>query len=583
MSKTAAFYFWFCDAANNLANIQGPVASSFGIWSEDGQDFQPIWNSMSAGDIFFSDVNTQWGNYASTYLKTNECSSMYQKIWDVDFYTPTFPVYHPVDPLPDTNLSYVIITGKPTINVGDYYFSATKGQLNQRTYITGEGCSMYQVTNGTSTFIGTNIDLPIGYASSDSNKNVCGANITPTLLQRLRINSGTPNRNNARYNRINNTTIINAIYSYIENSPYTPPPTDPYNGAGDSDTGGGGGTFDGSSDPVPVPSLPSVGATNTGFISLFVPTQSQLKQVADYLWSGLFDLSTYLKIFENPMDCILGLSVVPVTIPTSGSAQITVGNIELSGISLPLASQQYVEVDCGSIPFTDKFFGSYLDQDPYTKMALFVPYSGVHSVKADDIMGKTVNLKYHIDILTGSLVAFLTCGDSVLYEFNGACASNIPVNSMNYASTIENAIRIAVNIGTTVATAGASAPMTGAATAAKGATDGARLFGTAVNMAGSTAEGILSLKPNIDRAGSLGGTTGLMGNQTPYFIITRPRLCKPANQNTFKGYPSFIQVTISELIGQGYTEFDTVVLAGLYLTDGEKEELKQILESGVYL
>lgn len=365
-----------------------------------------------------------------------------------------------------------------------------------------------------------------------------------------------------------------------KNGSVAPPDTDPYADAGNSSTGGGGGTFDGSSDPVAVPSLPSVGATNTGFISLFVPTQAQLKQVADYLWSGLFDLSTYLKIFENPMDCILGLSVVPVNVPTSGSAQITVGNIELSGISLPLASQQYVEVDCGSIPFTDKFFGSYLDQDPYTKMALFVPYSGVHSVKADDIMGKTVNLKYHIDILTGSLVAFLTCGNSVLYEFNGACASNIPVNSINYASTIENAIRIAVNIGTTVATAGAAAPMTGATAATR---EAARTFGTAVNMAGSTAEGILSLKPNIDRAGSLGGTTGLMGNQTPYFIITRPRLCKPANQNTFKGYPSFIQVTIGDLIGEGYTEFDTVILAGLYLTDSEKEELNQILESGVYL
>ena len=36
-------------------------------------------------------------------------------------------------------------------------------------------------------------------------------------------------------------------------------PTDPYADAGDSTTGGGGGTFDGSSDPVPVPSLPSVG------------------------------------------------------------------------------------------------------------------------------------------------------------------------------------------------------------------------------------------------------------------------------------------------------------------------------------
>lgn len=421
------------------------------------------------------------------------------------------------------------------------------------------------------------VDLNNSSYTAYSSGNNSGLMIHPYNLQE----SG--NLHDLLYGDLNHTDNVSytaqAGYALI-NGEEIIEPTDPYSGAGDSDTGGGGGTFDGSSDPVPVPALPSVGATNTGFISLFVPTQAQLKQVADYLWSPLFDISTFLKVFENPMDCILGLSVVPVTIPASGSAQITVGNIELSGISLPLASQQYVEVDCGSIAFTDKFFGSYLDHDPYTKMALFVPYSGVHSIKADDVMGKTVNLKYHIDILTGSLVAFLSCGDSVLYEFNGACASNIPVNSMNYASTIENAIRIAVNIGTTVATAGASAPLSGANAATR---EAARTFGTAVNMTGSTAEGILSLKPNIDRAGSLGGTAGLMGNQTPYFIITRPRLCKPANQNTFKGYPSFIQVTISDLIGEGYTEFDTVVLAGLYLTDGEKEELKQILESGVYL
>ena len=354
---------------------------------------------------------------------------------------------------------------------------------------------------------------------------------------------------------------------------------DPYEEAGDSTTGGGGGSWDNGSDPVGIPSLPSVGATNTGFITLFVPTQSQLKQVAEYLWGGLFDISTYLRLFEDPMDCILGLSVVPVSVPTSGSATITVGNIELSGISLPVASQQYIEVDCGSLT-VDPYFGSYLDYEPYTKMSLFVPYSGVHTVNADDIMGRTVNLVYHIDILTGSLVAFLKCGDSVLYEFNGACGSNIPVNSMNYASTIENAIRIAVNIGTTVATAGASAPLTGADAGKRTAY---QEFGRGVSLAGSTADGALSLKPNIDRAGSLGGTTGLLGNQIPYFIVTRPRLCKPKNQNKIKGYPAFINYSVSDLVCKGYTEFDTILLKNLYLTDDEKNELESILEGGVYL
>lgn len=371
---------------------------------------------------------------------------------------------------------------------------------------------------------------------------------------------------------------FDAINTFMANAvPYGG--QDPYDNAGDSDTGGGGGSWDDGSDPVNIPSLPSVGATNTGFITLFVPTQSQLKQVAEYLWGGLFDISTYLRLFEDPMDCILGLSVVPVSVPTSGSATITVGNIELSGISLPVASQQYIEVDCGSLTVSP-YFGSYLDYEPYTKMSLFVPYSGVHTVNADDLMGRTVNLVYHIDILTGSLVAFLKCGDSVLYEFNGACGSNIPVNSMNYASTIENAIRIAVNIGTTVATAGASAPLTGADAGKRTAY---QQFGRGVSLAGSTADGALSLKPNIDRAGSLGGTTGLLGNQIPYFIITRPRLCKPKNQNKIKGYPAFINYSISDLVGKGYTEFDTILLKNLYLTDDEKNELESILEGGVYL
>jgi len=356
-------------------------------------------------------------------------------------------------------------------------------------------------------------------------------------------------------------------------------PTDPYSNAGDSTTGGGDGTFDGSSDPVPVPSLPSVGATDTGFITLFVPTRAQLKQVAEYMWGGLFDVSTWKRLFEDPMDCILGLSVVPVTIPATTSGNITVGNIELSGISLPVADQQYIEVDCGTIDFSNRYFGSYLDFEPYTKMSLFVPYSGVHSVSADDIIGKVVGLKYHIDILTGSLVAFLTCGDSVLYEFNGACASNIPVNSMNYASTIENAIRIAVNIGTTVATAGASAPVQGISQAQQTA----RNIGTGISLAGSTTEGALSLKPNIDRAGSLGGTTGLMGHQIPYFIITRPRLCKPKNQDFFQGYPSFIQTSVGDLIGKGFTSFTNIIIAESFMTDAENEELESILQGGVYL
>lgn len=365
-------------------------------------------------------------------------------------------------------------------------------------------------------------------------------------------------------------------------------PTDPYSGAGDSGTGGGDGTFDGSSDPVPVPSLPTVGATDAGFITLYAPTTSQLKNLAYTCWVGLLDdvWTNFRKLFTDPMDCILGLSVVPVSVPTSGTQDVAIGNIP-TGVSMNVASQQYIEVDCGTVSFTKEsmnwHFGSYLDYEPYTKIAIYLPYIGVHQLNTDDIMGRVIQVVYHIDILTGSCIAFVKCGNSVLYQFNGACASNIPVNSLNYASTIENAIRIAVNIGTTVATAGASAPLSAGAEGASAGVKTAQNVARGVSMAGATAEGALSMKPSIGRSGSLGGTTGLMGNQIPYFIITRPRLCKPKNQDFYKGYPSFIQTTLGDLDGKGYTEFDTVILAGLYLTDTEKSELLNILAGGVYL
>lgn len=356
--------------------------------------------------------------------------------------------------------------------------------------------------------------------------------------------------------------------------------TDPYAPAGDSTTGGGDGTFDGSSDPVPVPNLPSAGAQDSGFITLFTPTASQMKDLAHYMWvNPLFDIDTgFKKLFSDPMDCILGLSVVPVTIPTSGAKNVNIGNL-VTSVTMNVASQQYIEVDCGAVTM-DRFFGSYLDFEPYTKIAIFLPYCGTHALSMDDIAGKTIGVVYHIDILTGSCIAFVKCGDSVLYEFNGACGSNIPVNSLNFASTIENAIRIAVNIGTTVATAGASAPAT---TATELARQKAMNTARNISLAGSTAEGALSLKPSVSRSGALGGGVGILGHQIPYFIITRPRLCKPAKQDFFQGYPSFIQTTIGDLIGKGFTSFTNVIISGQYLTDEEETELENILESGVYL
>lgn len=332
---------------------------------------------------------------------------------------------------------------------------------------------------------------------------------------------------------------------------------DPYSQGGFSSGGGGQGTFDGTGDDIGIPGLPTLSAVDAGFITLFNPSVAQLASLAAYMWSNpLFDLDAWKKVFADPMDAILGLSIVPVDVPAGGAKAVTVGNIS-TGVSMTTAASQYVEVDCGSLD-VEEYWGAYLDYDPYTKAEIYLPYVGTHPLSVDDIMGKTVHVVYHIDILSGACCAYVQCGGSVLYSFLGQCASSIPITGDNWTNVINGAITIAGSIGSMVATGGASAPM--AATA---------IASTVVN----------TMKPSIEKSGAMGGTGGMMGVQTPYLIITRPRQALPEDQNALMGYPSFITKELGAVIG--YTEIDSIHLEGLSATAAELSEIEMLLKGGV--
>lgn len=331
---------------------------------------------------------------------------------------------------------------------------------------------------------------------------------------------------------------------------------DPFGPGGNSGEGGGGGDFDNTSTPIEIPGLPTVSAASTGFISLFNPTLSQLNELASYLWSDLFEIDGWKKLFADPMDAILGLSILPVPIPTSGPKEVKVGNIG-TGISLNVASTQFVEVECGSIN-VNEYWGAYLDYSPYTQCQIYLPYVGTRPISIDEIMGKTVNVKYHVDILTGACCCFIKCGDSILYTFNGQCSIPIPINSANYTSVINGIISVAASVGSMIATGGASAPL-------------------AIPHLASTVAN--QMKPNIEKSGAISGSGAVLNIQTPYLILTRPRQALPKDQNTFTGYPSFVTVTLGEL--SGYTEVYNIHLENIPATADEISEIENLLKGGV--
>lgn len=334
----------------------------------------------------------------------------------------------------------------------------------------------------------------------------------------------------------------------------SPDPYEEQTGGSEEEGGDGDDIVD---DDVDFTPLPSSMAVASGFITLFCPSQYELNQLANYMWGPLFDVDTFKKLFANPMDCILGLAVYPFPISASGTKTVSVGGIATT-VNMGYTLQQYHIVDCGSV-YVPKQWGAYMDYAPYTKFNIFLPYIGFRPISADDIMGKTISLRYMVDILSGACNAELKCGSTVLYSWAGSCAAQIPITGNDWRSAITAGISIAGSVAATVLTQGASAPM---------------IAGTVA----SATVNSMQLKPEVQRSGSISGSSGFLAGQRPYLVRTNPRSAIPANQNKYSGYPSFVTILLGSLTG--YNEVYSVHLENIPATSAELEEIESILKGG---
>ena len=336
-----------------------------------------------------------------------------------------------------------------------------------------------------------------------------------------------------------------------------PNETDPYNP--NTNPGGGGGEIQ-PSDSITDPALPTISSVDTGFITLYKPSISQLNNLASYMWGSL-DLDIFKRVMQSPMDAILGLSILPGIVPTGSSSNVKIGNVD-SGVSMPKVSSQYVKFDCGTITVKRKW-GAFLDYSPYTKAYLYLPFIGIRSIETDSIMGVAIQVKYNIDVMSGACCAFVIANGTTLYTFIGQCSCSVPVTGRDWTNMVN----------------GVLGAVSGVASAAGSAASG-NLLG-AVSGIASAASSALSAKPTIEHSGNMGGMGGLMGIKRPYIIIERPVQAVPGYQNEIIGYPSFVYKYIDQL--SGYTEFEQIHLEGLPCTSEELSEIENILLTGVIL
>lgn len=339
----------------------------------------------------------------------------------------------------------------------------------------------------------------------------------------------------------------------------TPVPTPPPPDAGET--------------PIPpLPIIPPISPQSAGLLHVYNPTTNEINEFGKWLWTTFSGdlIDTIGKLFNNPMDAVIGLHELYCTPITGDSTTIKAGFLD-SDVTSRLVTKRYVEINCNAIAIPE-YWGNYLDYAPYTKVHCYLPFIGVVELNPNDIIGHGVQVVYRVDTYNGSCIAMIitakNSSESVKYQFSGNCAVEVPITS-GMKSAVQSAL-------------------IGAGTCAIGAVAGGVVAGATVSsgvVGASAARGAsqrgLNSSNSVSHSGSFGSSFGAMGIKKPYFIVERPVQKVVPNYNEKYGYPAHKMVTIGDC--SGYLRCRDFEFKSTTATEEEKKLIEDLLQKGVYV
>ena len=298
---------------------------------------------------------------------------------------------------------------------------------------------------------------------------------------------------------------------------------------------------------------------DTGLGAVYVPTIEQLNSFSQWLWSPNF-IDQIKKLFADPMQGIIGLHQIYFTPEHNGTDTIHCGYLD-SEVTSDYTKKRYIKINCGSVNVKETF-GNIFDYDPLTTIECYLPFIGIVPLKVGDVMRSTISIEYICDVLTGACLCniYVLRDDikALLYTYGGNCAVNYPLSSGSYMGIVSSLVGVTMSVATGIISGGASIPLS----------------------IGGGAMSLLNAKTNVKTSGGYSGNTGAMGVKKPYLIIKNTLTSMPDNYNKYIGNAYNDIKNISECVG--YSVIENVQLIG-EMTDTEKEEIKNYLESGVII
>lgn len=305
------------------------------------------------------------------------------------------------------------------------------------------------------------------------------------------------------------------------------------------------------------PVVPPATGSASSLYAIYNPTLAQINSFGAWLWSDNF-VDQIKKLFNDPMQAIIGLHKIYATPATGGAQTIKVGYLD-SGVSAKVVSNQYTTIDCGTVRLSEQFHNVF-DYSPYTEVNLYLPFIGIVNINVSDVMRSSIHIVYHVDVLSGACLAEVKVtrdsAGGTLYQYAGNASVTLPISSGSYMGIVSAVAGVAGGIAGTIASGGSALPLIA-----------------------SSAGAMFNAHTRVEHSGGFSGNAGAMGGKIPYLIISRPQTEMAEGFENYIGYPSNFTATIGSCTG--FIKVIECHVENTNATNSELTEINTMLQEGV--
>ena len=281
--------------------------------------------------------------------------------------------------------------------------------------------------------------------------------------------------------------------------------------------------------------------------------QIELKKLSQFLWtSGFFD--NILLVNNSPIENIISLKALIGTVATTGTSQaLALGNVTTTANAIPC--NESIVINVGSITLPRKY-NNFLDFEPYTKVQIYLPFYGCAMLDSSLVIGRTITIKYIIDVITATAKIKIIHDNKTLYEFKTTCGSDLPITASNRASVEMGYLSSGVGMGISIASG---------------------------NVLGGLASGLSMAQSQYhsSTSGNVSGVLNFHDSRMVTVLVDRPVYTELKNFNKTHGRVCNLSKTLRDL--RGFTKCAENVQIPFNCLDEERSMIIEQLVNGVII